>query len=207
MQKPRNYETTQASGEYMPVELGGHDMVIKLVEEMKSRTGKDMIVVYFEFSRDDKQPGFFGLQQRNDSRPNKKKWPNQGTKYILVNDSEGNCSRDFKAFITCTEHSNAGFATKWGGEIDNWAMQFQDKKIGGVFGEEMDYYSGREVKKRVLRWFVSIDKVVDAPIPNMSETKAYKEHKQGGGMPNYGTPDSDGFMSIPDGISDELPFN
>ena len=44
-------------------------------------------------------------------------------------------------------------------------------------------------------------------MPDMSETKAYKEYKQGGNMPNYGTPDSDGFMNIPDGIDEELPFN
>lgn len=41
----------------------------------------------------------------------------------------------------------------------------------------------------------------------MSETKAYKEYKPGGGMPNYGTPGDDEFMNIPDGIDEELPFN
>lgn len=44
-------------------------------------------------------------------------------------------------------------------------------------------------------------------VPDMSETKAYKEYKPGGGMPNYGTPGDDEFMNIPDGIDEELPFN
>ena len=44
-------------------------------------------------------------------------------------------------------------------------QQFKNKKIGGVFGEQMDYYNGDEKKKRVLRWFVSFDKVADAQIP------------------------------------------
>ena len=55
MQKPRNYEETQAQGEFTPVELGGHQMVIKQVTETKSKTGKDMIVVLFDFNQSDKQ--------------------------------------------------------------------------------------------------------------------------------------------------------
>lgn len=207
MNKPMNYDETQAGGEHVPVDLGGHRMVIKLVEVTKSKTGKDMIIVYFDFSGNDAQAGYFGIQHMNDDRPNKKKWPNQGTQYILVNNSEGKCNRDFKTFITCTEHSNAGFNVKWGSEINNWAAQFKGKGIGGVFGEQMDYYDGKERKKRVLRWFVSLDKVADAAVPDMSETKAYKEYKQYGGTQGCGAVDSDGFMDIPDGIDDQLPFN
>lgn len=204
MQKPNNYDETQAGGEFIPVELGGHKLVIKQVNETKSKTGKDMIVVLFDFAEDDKQPGYFMEQFQNDIRPDKK-WPNQATQYILTEDNEGKCNRSFKTFTTCVEHSNAGFSVQWG---DKFCQCFKGKKIGGVFGEQMDYYNGEEKKKRVLRWFVSLDKVADAAVPDMSETKAYKEYKQGGGMPNYGTPGDDGFMNIPDNIDDsELPFN
>ena len=204
MQKPNNYDETQAGGEFTPVELGGHKMVIKSVTEMKSRTNKDMIKVEFDFAEDDKQPGYFSEQFANDIRPDKK-WPNQATQYMLTEDAEGKCTRNFKTFTTCAEHLNAGFSVQWG---DKFCQCFKGKKIGGVFGEQMDYYNGEEKKKRVLRWFVSLDKVADATIPDMSETKSYKEYKQGVGMPNYGTPGDDGFMNIPDNIDDsELPFN
>ncbi len=204
MQKPTNYDETQAGGEFTPVELGGHKLVIKQVNETKSKTGKDMIVVLFDFAEDDKQPGYFMEQFQNDIRPDKK-WPNQATQYILTEDADGKCTRNFKTFTTCVEHSNAGFSVQWG---DKFCQCFKGKKIGGVFGEQMDYYNGEEKKKRVLRWFCSMDKVADAAIPDMSETKAYKEYKQGGGMPNYGTPGDDEFMNIPDNIDDsELPFN
>lgn len=202
MQKPNNYDETQAGGEFTPVELGGHKLVIKQVNETKSKTGKDMIVVLFDFAEDDKQPGYFMEQFQNDIRPDKK-WPNQATQYILTEDNEGKCNRSFKTFTTCVEHSNAGFSVQWG---DKFCQCFKGKKIGGVFGEQMDYYNGEEKKKRVLRWFCSLDNVADASIPDMSETKAYKEYKQDGGMPNYGTPGGD-FMQIPDGLDEELPFN
>lgn len=202
MQKPNNYDETKARGEFTPVELGGHKLVIKQVNETKSKNGKDMIVVLFDFAEDDKQPGYFMEQFQNDIRPDKK-WPNQATQYILTEDAEGKCSRSFKTFTTCVEHSNAGFSVQWG---DKFCQCFKGKKIGGVFGEQMDYYNGEEKKKRVLRWFCLLDKVADAAIPDMSETKPYKEYKQGGGMPSGGT-FNDGFMNIPDGIDEELPFN
>lgn len=201
MQKPRNYEETQAQGEFTPVELGGHQMVIKQVTETKSKTGKDMIVVLFDFDQSDKQPEYFMKQFRDDIRP-EKKWPNQATQYILVYDEDGKCSRSFKTFTTCVKHSNPGFEESWG---DNWGAQFKNKKIGGVFGPQMDYYNGREMEKRVLRWFVSYDKAADAQIPNLSETQAYKNRVSG--YPQGSVPAGDGFMNIPDGVDEELPFN
>ena len=50
MRKPNNYENTQAQGEFTPVELGGHTLVIKQVEERMSKTNKPMIVVFFAAS-------------------------------------------------------------------------------------------------------------------------------------------------------------
>ena len=78
MQKPNNYENTQAQGEFTPVELGGHKLIIKQVNETASKNGKPMIVVLFDFAQDDIQPGYFTEQFKNDIRPDKK-WPNQAT--------------------------------------------------------------------------------------------------------------------------------
>ena len=175
--------------------------MIKEVCEMTSKSGKPMIKVSFDFAKNDKQAGYFEKMFKDDIRPDKK-WPNQATQYILTEDSEGNCSRSFKTFITCVEHSNKGFETQWG---DNFEGQFKNKMIGGVFGSQMDYYDGREIEKRVLRWFTSIDKAADAAIPEMSETRAYKEHISG--QRQAAAPGNDGFMNIPDGIDEELPFN
>lgn len=196
MQKPNNYDETPAGGDFTPVELGGHKLIIKQVSETKSKNGKDMIVVLFDFASDDVQPGYFTEQFKNDIRPDKK-WPNQATQYILKEDAEGKCNRSFKTFTTCVEHSNTGFTTQWG---DNWGAQFKNKKIGGVFGIVEEEYNGERKKKRKLRWFISSDKVAEAQVP---------EEKL---LPSNGTEnpyDATGtdFMNIPDGIDEELPFN
>lgn len=197
MNKPNNYDEVQASGEFVPVNLGGHKMVIKQVSEKKNSNGGDMIVVLFDFDASDAQAGYFMNQFNNDTRQDKK-YPNKATQYINVNDSDGKTSRSFKTFTTCVENSNTGFETKWG--IADWGKQFVGKKIGGVFGEQMDFYNGEEKKKRVLRWFTSYDKALDADIPAISESKAYKERPTN-------TVCADGFINIPDGIDEELPFN
>ena len=203
MKKPNNYAETKEGGSFTPVSLGGHKLIIKQVNEKQNKNGGDMIVVLFDFAPDDEQAGYFMEQFKNDIRPDKK-WPNQATKYINVNDNNGNCSRDFKTFCTCTEHSNAGFSA-WNKDDTFNLNGFKDKKIGGVFGEELDYYNGEEKRKRVLRWFCSLDKVSEAQIPNISETKAHKEWAAGGGQSTSNS--TDGFMNIPDGIDEELPFN
>lgn len=199
MQKPNGYDEAKAGGDFTPVELGGHHLVIKQVSERMNKNNQPMIVVLFDFAQNDKQAGYFMEQFKNDIRPDKK-WSNQATQYINVYDQDGKTSRSFKTFTTCVEHSNTGFTTQWG---DNFCQQFKDKKIGGVFGEQMDYYNGEEKKKRVLRWFVSSDKVAEAQIPDISETAAYKNRSTTAPSTSAG----DGFMNIPDGIDEELPFN
>ena len=179
MKKPANYDNTQASGEFTPVELGGHFLIIKDVEETQSKNGKDMIVVRFDFASNDKQPGYFMKAFKDDIRPDKR-WPHQATQYILTEDKDGNCNRSFKTFTTCVEHSNPGFTTQW---VDNFGLQFVNKKIGGVFGI-----------------VVSEDKVRDAAIP---EEKLLPVS----GKPNPAAASAgNGFMTIPEGIEEEMPF-
>lgn len=111
--KPDNYDQTQAAGGFVPIELGGHDLVIKQVEEMVSKTGKQMLKVSFDTADNDKQPHYFADQFRNDIRPDKK-WPSNGVSYILTEDKDGKCSRNFKTFTTSVEKSNPGFVVRWG---------------------------------------------------------------------------------------------
>lgn len=202
MKKPNSYEETQVQGEFTPVELGGHRMVIKQVSEKQSKNGKPMIVVLFDFAPDDSQPGYFAKQFADDIRPDKK-WPNQATQYILTEDDKGNCSRSFKTFCSCVEHSNNGFSC-WDPDDSFNFKGIKNKKIGGVFGPQMDYYNGREIEKKVLRWFISLDKVKDAQVPELSQTQAFKSHVNG--YATGSTPLGDGFINIPDGIDEELPF-
>lgn len=193
MQKPNNFDNT-STGDFTPIELGGHYLTIKQVNETTSKSGKSMIVVLFDFAKEDKQAGYFMESFRNDIRP-EKKWPYSGTQYILTEDRDGNCSRNFKSFINSVEKSNNGFSTVWG---EGFCAQFKNKKVGGVFGEVEDEYNGKVTKKHQLRWFCNWEKVANAAVPaaktlpNTNKTVA--------------APSSDGFMALPSGADEEIPF-
>ena len=87
MNKPNGYDEVKVGGDFTPIELGGHHLVIKGVREEKSKSGKDMIVVAFDTAKNDKQPGYFSDLFDKDIRP-EKKWPNNGTQYILTMDGQ-----------------------------------------------------------------------------------------------------------------------
>ena len=203
MQKPNNYDTTQTAGEFEPIKLGGHKMVIKQVSEKKSQGGLDMLVILFDFAEGDEQAGYFMKQFENDIRPDKK-YPNAGTNYMIIDENVDYGVRNLKTFITCVEKSNPGFAVKWG---DNFGQQFKNKLIGGVFGVEKDWYDNREINRHKLARFRSIEGINDADIPKERTTKAYDDHLKEEAIMGSNPAGTD-FMSIPDSVADDvLPFN
>mgnify|MGYP007022367938 CR=1 FL=1 len=192
MQKPTGYDEAKASGEYTPVELGGHYAVIKQVSEKTTSAGTEMIVVVLDFAGNDKQPEYHSKAFQADDREDKK-WPYNGTKWIFVNDmgDRTKTSRQFKTFCTCVEKSN-NFTISWGGE--SWAQQFKGKQIGTVFGEEEQEYDGNVSMRRLPKWFCTVDAVKDAKIP---EPK-YRPH--------LAQPADNSFIQVPDTMEDSIPF-
>lgn len=72
MQKPKNYDNTLPYDEQEALELGGHIMRIIKIEETKSKSNRDMIKIYLDTDKSDKQPGYFKRRYDNDSRTEKK---------------------------------------------------------------------------------------------------------------------------------------
>lgn len=157
-----------------------------------------MLKISFDFAASDKQAGYFAAQFRNDIRPNKK-WPHAGTCYCLTEDDRGSCSRNFKTFTTSVEKSNPGFEIAWG---SGFANCFKGKVVGGVFGEVQNEYDGRVFMRHELRWFRSVDKALEAEVPEP------KYLPNGGELnPTNASDGTDGFMNIPDTDLEDLPFN
>lgn len=161
---PNSYNEVKAGGDFTPVELGGHHLIIKQVNETKSKTGLPMIVVLFDMAKNDKQPEYMTEEFRNDVRPDKK-WPHSGTQYILTAGQDGECTKSFKSFMTSFEKSNNCEAV-WG---EKFNAQFKNKKIGGVFGEVENEYNGKTTMRHELRWFCDDGKVdtIAVPAPKM----------------------------------------
>lgn len=142
MNKPKNYDTTEAFGTFTPLELGGHVCKIMKVEETKSRNGKEMIKISLDIA-EGSQKGYYTNQYRNDNRTDKK-WG--CIVYQLTEDNDGNTNKGFKTFIDAVEKSNSNFKES---EIWNerFSTYFKDKLVGGVFGREQ-----YEAKDGSLKW-------------------------------------------------------
>lgn len=193
MNKPNDFDNVKAGGDFTPVELGGHFGVIKQLKETTSSSGKPMVVVCLDFDSNDKQAGYMTESFKADVRPDKK-WPYNGTRWIVTEDKDGKCSKSFKSFITAFEKSN-NTTVQWG---DKFEAQFKNKKIGIVYGEVEEEYEEKIQVRHQIRWFCSIDKVSTTPIPERQTLNKPS-------TPNGGSGSSD-FMSIPDGAEEELPF-
>ena len=191
MQKPAGYDEVQV-GDFTPVELGGHHMIIKAVKEQESKTGKPMIVVAFDFAKSDRQPGYFSEAFDKDIRPDKK-WPANGTNYIMTMDYQdpSKTSKSFKSFITSFERSNNVTAI-WG---DKFCDQFKNKKIGGVFGIVEEEYNGKVSKRHKLRWFCDDNRADSATIPEEKLLNTSSSATSSGD-----------FVNVPDGSDEEIPF-
>lgn len=198
MQKPNNYDNTQASGEYTPVELGGHTAVVKRVEETTSKNGKPMLKVAIDFDSADQQAGYFMKSFEADTRDGKT-WPYQAMQYILTEDQNGNCSRSLKTFISCVEKSNNSECV-WGDGFEAW---FKNKKVGVVYGEVEEEYNGEVKTRRKIRYFCQYDKAAGATVPD----KKFLNTLGGVAQKPAGSPaDISGFVTVPIGSDDEIPF-
>lgn len=152
MKKPLAFDTVAGLTEYIPLELGGHVCKIVNVEEKKTSTGKDMLVISLDIAEGE-QKGYYSDQYKKDNRENKR-WACMV--YAVVEDKCGNTSRPFKQFIQAFEVSNK-VTVQWG---DNFEAQFKGKLIGGVFGREQYQNNNGELKMSTkCRWFETIDKV------------------------------------------------
>ena len=99
----------------------------------------------------------------------------------------------FAKWPNALEESNEGY--KWDWDETKW----KGKKIGLVFGETGNVIEGKEVVYTEVRYPVSVEKVRTG---KAGEAK-FKAKNGYGEQPSTTT----GFMNIPDGIDEELPFN
>ena len=161
MIKPNNFENIQ-TGDFVPPAVGGHHMIIRQVKEQETKTGKPMLVILVDFADNDSQPKYFSKLFESDIRPDKK-WPHAGVIYVVSVDANGQCSRNFKTFITSVERSN-GFQVNWG-DGPAFCEQFRGKKIGGVYGRVEEEYNGDRKIRTLLRWFCEDGKADTAKAP------------------------------------------
>lgn len=133
MLMPKDFNEAQGFSSFEQLEVGGHICKIMNVEETKTKNGgKDMVVIYLDTDKTDKQPEYYTKQYQSNTKEGKK-WSNNAICRQLVLDADGFTNRGFKSFTDCVEGSNQGFKIQWG---DNFCKCLKGKLIGGIFGRE-----------------------------------------------------------------------
>lgn len=143
MDKPKDFDTAKAWGDYEPLPAGGYICEIIGVDETISKNGKKMIKIALDIAEGDEKGRFMEAYKANTS--DFKKWPNSAVVYQLVLDGSGNTHGRFKQFTDCVVESNDGFEIEWG---KGFGACFKGKMIGALFGREQ-YESQKDGK---LRW-------------------------------------------------------
>lgn len=202
--KPKNYDSakpmTQGGNRLVP---GGYICEIKAADYVQASgsTGARIIIHYDIIEGDFKD--YWANQYKNNTAEDKK-W--KGNYTLWLPDDSGDekdqrANRVLKTFVEAVEESNTGYHWDWD------ESKLKGKKLGLIIRNKFWSFNGKTGFAPEVNFCVTVDKikagdftVPDDYIPNnlMGEYEASK-----------GTPmesPTDGFMSIPDGIENDLPF-
>lgn len=202
IKKPTGYdEAATYTGEVPQLPKGKYVCVIKQVSTQESRNGNQQFVILFDIAEGEYKD-FYKKMFDEDKAQNSQnaKW-----KGVFKQNMEGRGTPWFKGVITSIERSN-NFTFRWDQEKNEDTLK--GKKFGGLFGREQFLIeSGEKRMATRLMYIRSIEGLKNAEIPEdkllpegpTAATPAPMDpaHPLGGG---------DGFMNIPDGIDEELPF-
>lgn len=106
--------------------------------------------------------------------------------------------RRFKTVMNAFEDSNKGYRFDWD------EKKLKGLLIGALFNNKEYEFNGRHGFFTNCHSLVTVEKIRSGKFEIPADTLLKNNGQQSGG---YGKPDADGFMNIPDGIDEELPFN
>lgn len=188
-----DYEATKSYGEVQVLPKGGYVLKIMGAEICENKVGQ-----YVKISVDiaeGEYKDYYANDYRNQQSEDKK-W--RGNYLLNVPNDDGSekdgwTKRRFKTVIEALEESNAGYHFDWD------EKKFKGKLIGGLFNEREYEFNGDIKKSTNLAQLCSVEKIRKGTY-QLPEDKLLSRTN----ATNTVTP---GFMSIPDGIGDSLPFD
>lgn len=190
-----DYEQVKGYGDYERLPKGGYVLVIKAAQLMQNSMGE-----YIKVSADIYEGEYiqFFTREYKAQQSEDKKWH---CNYLLNvpkddgSEQDGWTKRKFKTFTEALEDSNEGYHFDWD------ERRFKGLLIGGLFNERE--YEGRNGDiRRATNWggVCAVSKIREGNYKLPADKLLNK------GYSATAPASSDGFMSIPDGDDEELPF-
>ena len=190
-----DYEKTQAYGDYQQLPKGGYVVKIMGAEVCENSNGQ-----YIKIGCDiaeGEYKGFYANEYRSQQKEDKKWHCN----YLLNvpnddgSEKDGWTKRRFKTFTEALEESNPGYHFDWD------EQKFKGKIVGALFNErEYQKNDGSIGRATNLAQICTVEKIRSGKytLPN---------DKTLSGGSQAPASSSDGWMNIPDGVDEALPFD
>lgn len=198
IKKPQGYdEAWTYTGESRSLPAGCYVCeILGAVEE--NYNGRERFVMQFDIAEGEYK-GFYQQQYKAaKERNNGAKYKGEHRQYM-----DGNSLPYFKGLITSIEKSNPGYSFPW--NLEGNEKTLKGKKFGAVMGREQIETDNKEkVFWTHIFQVRSIEGLKDAKVPEDRLLNEQLAHQPAPAAdPSLA---ADGFMNIPDGIDEELPF-
>lgn len=195
----KDYDQTKAYGNYETLPKGGYVMQIKEAKVIPNKSGNGE---HLEISADIYEGDYNGyfLKDWQNQQAEDKKW--RGKFYVNIPADDGSeqdawTKRRFKTFTEAVEDSNEGYHFDWD------ETKFKGKLVGGLFNErEWEAQDGQIRKTTNWGGVTAVENIRSGDYTLPKDRLIDRGYNQ----PPAPATDSNGFMSIPDGIDEEMPF-
>lgn len=192
----KRYQKAQPYTQQERLPVGGYVIEIKNVEYKENDWG-DTIILFFDITEGEYK-GFYAQNYKNQTSEDKK-W--KGTYRLPVPKDDGSEQdewrmRRFKTVMDAFEDSNHGY--RW-----NWDEQtLRGKVVGALFNNKEYDFNGRHGFFTNCHSLINVERIRngDFKIPDDTLLKPSAFSQTGP------VTDPDGFVNIPDGADEELPF-
>ena len=196
MKKLNGYEKASAYSSQERLPAGGYVLKIMDVKYQENSWG-DVIILSFDIAEVEKK-GFF-MDNWKSQTGEDKKW--KGTYRMRVPADDGSEQDEwkmkrFKTDIMNFEESNPGYRWEWEEQT------LKGKLIGALFNNKEYEFNGRHGFFTNCHSLVTAEKIRSGKFEIPEDTLLNQSGKQ----QMQGQPVGNGFMTIPDGIDEELPF-
>lgn len=196
IRKPQGYDDSwTATGESASLPAGCYVCEILGVKE-ETYKDRQRFIMQFDIAEGEYK-GFYQQQYKAAKERNiEAKYKGEHRQYM-----DGNSVPYFKGLITSIEKSTPGYTFPW--DLEGNERTLKGKKFGAVMGrEQIETNNGEKIFWTHIFQVRSIDGLKDAKVP---EDKLLGDQpvQRPAADPKLA---ADGFMSIPDGVDEELPF-
>lgn len=190
-----SYDKSKRRKSFSQLPKGAYVIKIMDAKEDKWPSGDACVKIAFDIAEGE-HAGFY--QKVFDGNTNEdRKWPADAvfTLNVPSDNSQDYVWTNWNTFFADLEDSNAGFV--FGGDLKT----LKGKILGGLFRIRQTEYNGNVYDHTELRWTRAADDVRSGNYGKMPNDKLLS-----GGSSKAARPDPNGFLDVPAGVEEELPF-